>query len=204
MVATLATISSGGSAGLLIPSTFFGAMIAAALAHAIGVDPASFVAPAITASLVSIVNVPLAAILLAVELFGTAYMVPALIALVAASIFSNRVSIYRTQREHFDRREILPGFSIRRVVVPDGWEGETLASLDVRKRFGLTVIGVIEHTEGGADRITSQMRLDPGPAVPLSCGDILVVMGRDELLDAFRSALSDESPASIRTGMSRR
>jgi K+/H+ antiporter YhaU regulatory subunit KhtT len=52
--------------------------------------------------------------------------------------------------------------------------------------------------------MTSQMRLDPGPAVPLSSGDILVVMGRDELLEAFRSALSDESPASVRVAMSRR
>ena len=203
IVATLATISSGGSAGLLIPSVFLGTMIAAALADAIGADPVSFVAPAITASLVSIVNIPLAAILFAVEMFGTAYMVPALIALVAASIFSDRVSIYRTQREHFDRREILPGFSIRRVVVPVGWEGETLASLDVRKRFGLTVIGVIEHTEGDDQRMKSQMRLDPGPAVPLCSGAILVVMGSDALLETFRAALAEESPASLRNENSR-
>lgn len=191
MLATLATIGSGGSAGLLIPATFFGSMVAVALAKILHMPAAAFVVPAITASLVSLVNVPLAAILLAVEMFGSEFMVPALITLVAASIFSNRVSIYRTQRDQHDRREILPGFGVRRVAVPEHWHGRTLAELAIRRRHGVTVVGIIEQGEAGF----SQMRLDPGAATALSAGDTLVLMGRDEQLSAFSTELTEQDEA---------
>ena len=76
MIATLATIGSGGSAGLLVPSLFFGTMVASACATLFGYDPQMLIIPAMTATLVSIVNVPLAAILFTVEVFGSIYMVP--------------------------------------------------------------------------------------------------------------------------------
>lgn len=197
MLATLSTIGSGGSAGLLIPATFFGSMVAVAVAEPLQMPPAAFVVPAITASLVSIVNVPLAAILLAVEMFGSEFMVPALITLVAASIFSNRVSIYRTQREQHDRREILPGFGVRRVGVPEHWQGKTLAELEIRRRHGVTVVGIIEQGQSGA----SQMRLDPGATMPLSAGDTLVLIGKDDLLNRFSTKLVEEDEAVRSTRM---
>ena len=91
MFATLFTVSSGGSAGLLIPSLFFGTMVATVFADWFNYQPMMLIAPAMTASLVSIVNVPLAAILFTVEMFGSAYMVPALIVLVATSILATTI-----------------------------------------------------------------------------------------------------------------
>ncbi|MCB0116147.1 MAG: chloride channel protein, partial [Caldilineaceae bacterium] len=57
MLATLATIGAGGSAGLLVPSIFLGTMIAAAVAPLFSLQPVQLMIPAVTASLVSIVNV---------------------------------------------------------------------------------------------------------------------------------------------------
>lgn len=180
--ATLATIGTGGSAGLLIPSIFFGTMIATVFAQLFDYEPMVLIVPAMTASLVAIVNAPLAAILLVVEIFGATYMLPAMVALVVAGILSQNNVIYRSQRETFDARQILPGVSVRRVPIPAAWAGFTLVDLDVRRRYELNVIGLVEiSTSGGTPRTwlgnTSQ--------VVLAQGDLLVVLGRDEKLDAF-------------------
>ncbi len=137
LFATLATIGSGGSAGLLVPSLFFGTMVATALAPAFGYPPATLIIPAITASLVSIVNVPVAAILFTVEAFGTVYMAPALFTLVIAQIIAHDAHVYRTQRETDARRQLLPGYSVRRVPVPPQWVGHTIIDLQVRSRYGV-------------------------------------------------------------------
>jgi CIC family chloride channel protein len=98
--ATLATISSGGSAGLLVPSLFFGTMVATIFADLGGLPETVLIVPALTASLVALVNTPLAALLLAIELFGSSYVVPAVLALLIAYLLSNPKTIYRTQKEH--------------------------------------------------------------------------------------------------------
>ncbi|MCZ7669943.1 MAG: hypothetical protein M5U34_23590 [Chloroflexi bacterium] len=54
-------------------------------------------------------------------------------------------SIYRTQRETFDIRQILPGISVRRVRMPLTWAGQTLIDLDFRRQFDLNVIGLLDH-----------------------------------------------------------
>ena len=191
MLATLATIESGGSAGLLVPSVFFGTMVAAGMADMLGqFPPMALIVPAMTASLVSIVNVPLAAILFAVEVFGASYMVPALIALVAASILAHEGTIYRSQRERVERRQILPGYGVRRFIVPPHWDGRTLIEMDVRKRFGLNVIGVVEQrTQNG--RLQQQVRLEPPSSQPMHRGDVMVVLGEEAKLDAFEADLQE-------------
>ncbi|HSR33593.1 MAG TPA: chloride channel protein, partial [Anaerolineae bacterium] len=100
VLATLATISSGGSAGLLVPSLFFGTMVATIFAKLGGLPETVLIVPALTASLVAVVNTPLAALLLAIELFGSSYVVPAVLALLIAYLLSNPRTIYRTQKEH--------------------------------------------------------------------------------------------------------
>ncbi len=188
MVATLATIGSGGSAGLLVPSLFFGAMVAAAFADWFGYQPMALIIPAMTAVLVAIVNVPLAAILFTVEVFGAAYMVPALLALVVTSILAHENTIYRTQREKYDGRQIVPGVSVRRVTVPPAWDKQSLIDLDFRRRFDLNVIGLVDrhHPQG-----MTAVQLDLPPAKPLAAGDILVALGADEKLAALAAAIAD-------------
>ncbi len=189
MVATLTTIGSGGSAGLLVPSLFFGTMVASAFAHLFGYEPQMLIVPAMTATLVAIVNVPLAAILFAVEVFGSVYMVPALIMLIVTSILAHDRTIYRPQREYYARRQILPGASVRRIPIPAKWAGQTLIDLDFRKRFNLNVIGLVEkEAEDGLPHV----RLGSAATVVLEAGDILVVLGRDEHLDALETAVKEE------------
>ncbi len=187
--ATVATIGSGGSAGLLVPSLFFGAMTAAGMADVLGIQPMWLIVPGMTAALVSIVNVPLAAILFSVEVFGSAYMIPSLVALVVASLLAHNQSIYRSQREKYSQRQIIPGVSSRRIPLPPAWQGQTLVDLDFRNRFELNVIGLLERRdETGAPRI----RLDVPPDLPLAAGDVLVVLGRDEKLEALAAHLAKE------------
>ncbi len=185
LFATLATIGSGGSAGLLVPSLFFGTMVATALAPVFGYAPATLIIPAITASLVSIVNVPVAAILFTVEAFGTAYMIPALLTLVVALIIAHDAHIYRTQREADARRELLTGYSIRRLPVPPHWVGRTIIDLQIRSRYGVNVIGLVQPASP-AD--TARTHFDPDRTTPLSDGQILIMLGADTAFAAMDEA----------------
>ena len=189
MLATLATITSGGSAGLLVPTLFFGTMVASALANVFDYEPMVLIVPAMVASLVSIANVPLAAILFAVEAFGSIYMVPALFMMVIASILAHEQTIYRTQRETYESRQILPGVSVRRLSIPASWANQTLIDIDFRRHFDLNVIGLVEqHSENGRPRL----RLGTASSTILEEGDTLVVLGRDEKLTELEIFLESE------------
>ena len=187
LFATLATISSGGSAGLLMPSIFFGAAISLMISRPFGYTPMLLVIPSITASMVSLINVPLSAMLLTVELFGAPYLVPCMVTLVVALIFAHDTTIYRTQREWKESREILPGYSIRRIVIPRSWAGRTLRDLNLRARFGVNVIGMIEPTEYG-NKIYPQVEVER----PLRVGKILIVLGEDAQINALEERIHDE------------
>ncbi len=182
LLTTTATIGSGGSAGLLTPSLYFGAMVAAAVGAVTPYEPMTLIVPAMTASLVSIVNVPIAAMLLPVELFSAHYLPPALLAVVVCTLLTEDRRIYRPQREQFDNREIAPGVAVRRVAVPLAWDRRTLIDLDLRRRFNVTVIGVLEL--GGEDG-PARVRLDPSAAHVLRLGDTVVAIGREPDLDAL-------------------
>jgi chloride channel protein, CIC family len=194
MLATLATVGSGGSAGLLVPSIFLGTMIASILASLFGFAPIQLIIPAVTASLVSIVNVPIAATLLVIELFDSSYLIPSLVVLVLTLIFTHRSSIYRTQREVDEKREILPGYSVRRVVVPPAWMGKSVTDLQIRSRYGLNVIGLIEMGVNGESG-DHGLALNPAVDRPLRQGDILLLLGQDEVLDQLAANLFAEFDA---------
>ncbi|MDJ0753791.1 MAG: chloride channel protein [Ardenticatenaceae bacterium] len=204
MLATMITIGSGGSAGLLIPSLFFGTMVATIFVEApallgasaewdFSATPLVFIAPAMTASLVSIVNVPLAAMLFAIEIFSGSYIVPSLMALVIAALFAHQTSIYRTQRERYDQRQILPGYGSRRVPIPDKWDGKTVVDLNLRQTFDVNVIGWVDRQgDDGMPRV----RLSAGVNRPLHRGDILVVIGLEGDLDRLQEEI--DAPAGAR------
>lgn len=187
LLATLTTITSGGSAGLLFPTMFFGTTTAVVFASLFGFsDPLVLIAPALTASLVSIANVPLAAILIVVELFGASWIVPALFMVVTVSIMRHDNGIYRTQQDTFDRHEILPGVAVHHLDVPPDRVGSSLAELDVRRRFGLTVVA-IKHRKQPEMEVS--LDLNPDPDRPLAAGDQIVAVGDDA---AFASWAREE------------
>jgi CIC family chloride channel protein len=189
MIATLATITSGGSAGLLVPTLFFGTMVASALANIFDYAPMVLIVPAMVASLVSIANVPLASILFAVEAFGSVYMVPALFMMVIGTILAHEQTIYRTQRETYESRQILPGVSVRRLSIPASWANQTLIDIDFRRHFDLNVIGLVEYRSNDGRPRT---RLGTASSTILEEGDTLVVLGRDEKLAELEAFLEAE------------
>jgi len=105
------TIQSGGSAGMLIPSMVLGGVSGAAtarlLASALGlasVDVRLFVVVGIASALVAVVGVPLAAIALVLEVFGSEYGPPAVLACGLTYVLTLRLTIYKEQpRESADR-----------------------------------------------------------------------------------------------------
>lgn len=189
LLATMFTITSGGSAGMLVPAMMLGSMTGVIVASITGYPAALLVVPSIAASLVSLVNVPLTALMLTVEVFGAAYLPPALIVLVVTLLLSHPTSVYRTQREQDDSREILPGYAVRRITVPAAWHGRTLRDLDLRAQYDVNVVGYIEQHIGGL-RITPHV-----PALrPLHTGDRLVVLGPAESLGKLLAELPRNVP----------
>lgn len=190
--ATISTIASGGSAGLLFPTLTFGCLTATVWAGTLEFDPALLVIPAMTASLASVANVPLAAIMLVIEGFGAQWIVPAMFVLVIASVFAHQNSIYRAQRDSFDRGQILPGVSVRRIRVPSAWAGQDLRALGVRERFGLTVIGMVDRRETADGLFDEKVVLNPRPEQTMTRGDLLIVLGEDDRIERF-SKISNEA-----------
>jgi trk system potassium uptake protein len=71
------------------------------------------------------------------------------------------------------------GFSIQEMGVPDSWTGKTLRELELRQRFGITVVAV--H-----DILTDKMTASTNPDVILKDSDTLIIAGIDE--DLARAA----------------
>ncbi|MDW8263494.1 MAG: TrkA family potassium uptake protein [Phycisphaerales bacterium] len=65
-----------------------------------------------------------------------------------------------------------PGFSVQEMAVPDAWNRRNLRELDLRRTYGVLIIGV--H-----DVLTDQITL-PDPSAVLKESDTLLVAGRDE------------------------
>lgn len=186
LLAVMSTITSGGSAGMLVPAIYLGSMVGVIVARVGGYPPFLLVVPAIASSLCALINVPLAAILLTVELFGAGFLLPSLVVLVVTLLLAHPTNVYRTQREEDESREIMPGYAVRRLPVPPPWVGKTLAELELRSRFGVNVIGYLEAYE-------ESHRVHPHLEVtrPLQTGDRLLVLGRDEDLAALETVLND-------------
>lgn len=194
LAATVTTIGSGGSAGLLIPALFLGTMVAVIFADLFGQEPVTLIVPAMTASLVSVVNVPLAAIMLSIELFSSHYILPAAIALLVCTILTQDDKIYRTQRETFDQREIVPGYEARRIAVPEPWTGKSLVDLDLRKNYGVTIIGLLEMV---GDDGRPHVRLNVPPTYVLEDGDTIVALGTKQQLDRLEQVTYELQVSSV-------
>ena len=63
-------------------------------------------------------------------------------------------------------------FGIQEMAVPEGWVGESLRTLELPKRYGISVIAV--H-----DVLTDTMSPTPDPDAPLKESDTLLVAGKD-------------------------
>ncbi|MFC2036706.1 chloride channel protein [Chloroflexota bacterium] len=187
MLATLSTIKSGGSAGLLVPSMFFGTMIAVAFAQLFQFEPVLFIAPALAGSLIAIVNTPFAAVIFVLEEFGAEYLLPALVLLIITGLLSNPKSIYRAQQVAVDSIEILPGYDIELIGVPAAWTGKTLDDLNLQEQFEVQVVGLLDRLAGDEQPIVL-FGSELAAGTILEAEDTILVYGQKEKLDALETA----------------
>jgi CIC family chloride channel protein len=187
MLATLSTINSGGSAGLLVPSFFFGTMVAAAFAQFFQTEPIFFIVPALAGSLIAIVNTPFAAILFVVEEFGAEYLAPALVVLIITGLLSNPKSIYRAQQVAGESVEILPGYDIHLLRVPAAWAGKTVSDLNLQEQFQVQVVGLLDR-KAGEEQSSVLFGSELPTAKVLDAEDTILVYGQEEKLDALQTA----------------
>jgi len=94
---TSITLSFGGSGGVVTPILFVGATAGAVFAQVMGLDPTVFGAIGLVSLLAGAANTPLAAIILAVELFGSAIAPYATVACVVSFLMSGHRSLYHSQ-----------------------------------------------------------------------------------------------------------
>jgi len=191
MLATLATINSGGSAGLLVPSLFFGTMVAAAFAQVFQTEPIFFIVPSLAGSLIAIVNTPFAAILFVVEEFGAGYLPPALVVLIITGLLSNPKTIYHAQQVALDSIEILPGYDIQLLPLPDAWVGKTLSDLNLHEHFDVQVIGLLDRS-AGKDQPSVRFGSEMDESTTLEAEDTILIYGREAELDTLATTENQE------------
>ena len=74
--------------------------------------------------------------------------------------------------------ELAEGARLLELALPEKWIGKTLADVDLRKRYGVTVVAVRTGSEGGRRLVPS-----PSPDDPLVRGDELMVVGPKDGMD---------------------
>lgn len=70
-------------------------------------------------------------------------------------------------------------YSIVEFEPPSGFVGRSLAELDLRNRYGVTVIGVKEY-------VTGRRRMNPAPDMVIQDDVSLLIMGRDEQVEKLQ------------------
>lgn len=96
-VFTSVTLAFGGSGGVVTPIFFVGTTAGLAFATVFGLDPATFAAIGMVAVLAGAANTPIAASILAVEMFGPAVAPYATVACVISFLITGHRSVYPSQ-----------------------------------------------------------------------------------------------------------
>ena len=102
MITTSITLAAGGIGGLVTPIFFIGAQAGAMLSAFLHVDSATLAALGLVAVLAGTANTPLAASIMAIELFGASIAPYATVACVISFLITGRQSIFPHQRISLD------------------------------------------------------------------------------------------------------
>lgn len=97
IIFTSITLNFGGSGGIVTPIFFIGATAGAFFGRALGVDPATFAAIGMVSLLAGAANTPIAASIMAVEIFGAKVAPYAAVACVISFIMTGHRSVYPSQ-----------------------------------------------------------------------------------------------------------
>ena len=107
IITTSVTFAAGGIGGVVTPIFFVGAQAGAMLADFMRVDSATLAALGLVAVLAGTANTPLAASIMAIELFGPAIAPYATVVCVISFLITGRQSIYPSQRISMDSGKTL-------------------------------------------------------------------------------------------------
>jgi H+/Cl- antiporter ClcA len=97
IIFTTITLNFGGSGGIVTPIFFVGATSGTLFANLLGLDPATFAAVGLVALLAGAANTPIAASIMAVELFGPKVAPYATVACVISFLMTGHRSVYPSQ-----------------------------------------------------------------------------------------------------------
>jgi len=94
-ITTFLTIGSGGSGGLFTPTVLMGGLSGTIVARILGTaNVRVLVTTGIAAALAGVINVPMAAVILVVEVFGVSFIIPAAIGSAIAFLLAKNVVIF--------------------------------------------------------------------------------------------------------------
>lgn len=97
IIFTMITLSFGGSGGIITPIFFIGATAGSLFATSLGLDKATFAAIGFVGLLAGAANTPIAASIMAIELFGSQMAPYAAVACVISFLISGHRSVYPSQ-----------------------------------------------------------------------------------------------------------
>ena len=95
---TALTLGAGFKGGEIVPALCIGASFGSTLAPFLGLDPAFGAGIGLVCLFCGVVNCPIAAILLAMEMFGQHHLVPFAIASGVSYVFSGCFGLYDSQK----------------------------------------------------------------------------------------------------------
>ena len=106
IITTAITLAAGGIGGLITPIFFVGAQAGAMLSEFLHVDSATLAAVGLVAVLAGTANTPIAASVMAIELFGAPVAPYATVACVISFLITGRHSIFPHQRISFNNGKV--------------------------------------------------------------------------------------------------
>lgn len=103
IIFTAITIGAGFKGGEIIPAIFVGASLGNVVAPLLGMDPGLGAALGMVALFCSVVNCPLASILLSIEMFGHSCVLLFCVACAVSYVFSGYYGLYSNQEIMYDK-----------------------------------------------------------------------------------------------------
>lgn len=136
IVATAFTFAGGGVGGLVTPVFFIGANSGYFFANLIGLSTSTFAALGVVSVLAGAANTPLAASIMAIELFGASIAPYAAVSCIVSFLVTGRRSIYPKQEFSFDKNLIEDDLEDTH----DAYTTEQLEKILVQKNFILSSV----------------------------------------------------------------
>lgn len=136
IIATAFTFAGGGVGGLVTPVFFIGANSGYCFANLLGLSTSTFAALGVVSVLAGAANTPLAASIMAIELFGASIAPYAAVSCIVSFLVTGRRSIYPKQEFSFDKNLIEDDT----VDTRDAYTTEQLERALIRKNFILSSV----------------------------------------------------------------